>query len=60
MILRSFSNIPTGRKEKERLLPIIPTILENSADNIGAFLLIVNFPAPKLHQKSSKRGKKKP
>jgi hypothetical protein len=40
--------------------PTVPTILENSADSIGAFLVIVNYPAPKLHQKSSKLDKKKP
>jgi hypothetical protein len=31
--------------------PTVPTILENSADNIGAFLMIVNNFAPDLHQK---------
>jgi hypothetical protein len=43
----------------EALSPTVPTILENSADVVGSFLLIVNFLAPKLHQKPSKLDKKK-
>jgi len=45
--------------KKFLFFPTVPTILENSADFVGAFLVIVNFPAPKLPQKPSKLDKKK-